>query len=282
MKWMNLPDEYSTDESKYVIIPIAYEKALTYGDGTSLGPAEIINASKHLEYYEDQFDCEPFLQGIRQLDIYELSDLEPKEMVKRIRGRVAGERGKFIIGLGGDHAVTNGIVQGLEEQYEEFSVIQFDAHADFRDSWNGSPLNHACVTKQISKKHDILLIGIRSLDIDEKKEIDRSEHVHLISAYDFSLEKVREMLLRLKKNVFITIDVDGFDSTFIRNTGTPEPGGLLWNDVINSLKIIFEEKNVIGADVVEFAPKENFDSEAYALAKLVYKIMAMKETYKNS
>jgi agmatinase len=304
INWMNLPDEYASDDSKFVILPIAYEKHLTYGDGASQGSFAIIDASRHLEYYDDQFESEPFLEGIKLFEPLRLTDESPEDMVQLVSNKVksaisagvdgtgnngAGNDGqqkienkdKFIIGLGGDHAVTIGMVKGLEEAYlggenEGFSVIQFDAHSDFRDSWKNSQFNHACTAKQISKNHSLALLGVRSMDIDEEKEIKNNETVHLVKIYDFSLEKLETILPKLNDKVFITIDVDVFDPSFIRNTGTPEPDGLFWKDLMSVLKLIFMKKTVIGADIVEFAPKFNFEAEAYSLAKLVYKIMALK------
>jgi agmatinase len=276
MTWMNLPQEYRTKESKFIVLPISYEKDLTYGQGASKGPSEIIKASQHLEYYDDQFDCEPFEEGILTLPELQLINNTPEEMVGLVKTKIQQNNNKFIISLGGDHAVTIGIVKGLERIHEEFSVIQFDAHADLRDSWNNSSLNHACVAKQISKNHGLLQIGIRSMDFDERNTINNDENIHLISAYDFNQEQIIKLLPKLKDKVYITIDVDVFDPSIIRNTGTPEPGGLTWNNIINSLKIIFKNKQVIGADIVEFAPNNNADSEAYTLAKLAYKIMALK------
>ncbi|MBT4651437.1 agmatinase [Candidatus Woesearchaeota archaeon] len=267
---MNLPEEYQ--RGKFVILPIGYEKDLTYGDGASLGPAEIIAASKHLEYYDEQFDCEPFEKGIELLESVKAT--EPEEMIESVSREINKHKDKFIIGLGGDHSVTLGLTKNLDK---DTSVIILDAHADFRDSWNGSSLNHACVAKQISKNHRVALLGIRSMDIDEKKQIEENEKVHLLKAYDFTLEKLREVLPKLKDKIYISIDTDVFDPSFIRNTGTPEPGGFNWNQVIVILREIFENKEVVGADIVEFAPKENFESDAYALAKLVYKIMALKQ-----
>ncbi len=274
MSWMSLPKEYRTNESSFAILPIPYEKDVTFGKGARKGAHAIIEASKHLEYYDDQFDCEPFEKGIMLLDELQLNEKTPEEMVSTVSNAIP--KNKFVISLGGDHSVTIGIVKGLEQQYEEFSVIQFDAHADFRDSWNGSSYNHACVAKQISKKHEVVLVGVRSMDIDEKKAINESKRVHLISAYDFTFEKIKEILPSLKEKVYITIDVDVFDPSFMRNTGTPEPGGLSWNNIIDSLQLIFKEKNVIGADIVEFAPNHNYEGEAYALSKLAYKLMALK------
>jgi len=286
LNWMRLPEEYT--KGKFLILPIAYEKDVTYGKGAAKGAEEIIKASEHIEYYDEQFDCEPFLEGIELAEI--ITAENPEEMIEKVTTSLEKQQDKFIVGLGGDHAVTIGLVKGQEKlsdiQNQEFSVIQFDAHADFRDSWNNSSLNHACVAKQISKKHDLALIGIRSMDIDEKKQIELHNQeeqykVHLIKAYDYSLEKLKEILPQLKKRIYITIDVDAFDPSFIRNTGTPEPGGLSWYDMIEALKLIFQEKEVIGADITEFAPDENkeYQSEAYALAKLAYKIMALKKVF---
>jgi agmatinase len=272
---MNLPLEYR--KGKFVIMPIAYEKNLTYGGGASLGSAEIIKASEHLEYYDEQFDCEPFDQGIELME--EVKASEPEEMVKIVSEAVQNQ---FTIGIGGDHSVTIGLVKGKEKFHEDFSVIVLDAHADFRDSWNGSQLNHACVAKQISKKHSLALLGVRSMDVDEAKQIENNKNVHLLKAYDFNLTKLKEILPKLKDKVYVSIDVDVFDPSFIRNTGTPEPGGFSWNQVMAILKVIFKEKEVIGADVVEFAPKENFTSEAYSLAKLVYKIMSLSSKDKQT
>lgn len=292
---MNLPKEYR--KGKFVILPIEYEKDLTFGTGTINGPKEIIAASKHLEYYDEQFDCEPFEKGIELLE--PIKATEPEEMIEKVSAKIkklytgarhdydfsdenscasigASVQNKFVIALGGDHSVTIGLVKAQEQIHQDFSVIILDAHADFRDSWNNSSLNHACVAKQVSKKHDLALLGIRSMDIDEKKQIDNNENVHLLKAYGFTLDKLKEILPKLKDKVYISIDVDVFDPSFIRNTGTPEPGGFNWNQMIAILKTIFKNKEVVAADIVEFSPKENFQAEAYALAKLVYKIMAMK------
>ncbi|MAF99041.1 MAG: agmatinase [Nanoarchaeota archaeon] len=280
MTWMNLPEEYR--KGKFAILPIEYEKDVTYGQGASLGSKEIIKASKHLEYYDDQFDCEPFLKGIKLLEPLSLLNVSPEEMVEKVAEKVQQQGDKFLISLGGDHAVTIGIVKGLEEIHDDFSVIQFDAHADFRDGWNNSSLNHACVAKQISKNHSMALIGIRSMDSDEKRDIENHDNVHMIKSYELDKDIFHETMEKLKDKVYITIDVDVFDPSFLRNTGTPEPGGIFWEQMVGMLKGIFKEKEVIGADIVEFAPKVNYEAEAHALAKLCYKIMSLHQKYQRS
>lgn len=265
---MNLPKEYR--KGRFAILPIVYEKDVTYGIGAKNGPKEIIKASEHLEYYDEQFAVEPFVKGIEVLE--EVNNLD--DVTKTVKEN----EDKFIIGLGGDHAVTLGMTSALDENT---SIIILDAHSDFRDSWKGSSRNHACVAKQLSKKHDVAILGVRSQDIDEAKQISNTQNLHVIPAWDFSLDKVKEILPKLKKKIYVSIDVDVFDPSFIRNTGTPEPGGLGWFDVVNILKEIFSTKMVVGCDLVEFAPTENFRAEAYALAKLVYKIMGLKCLYNN-
>lgn len=274
---MNLPKEYSDEKSKYVIIPIEYEKDVTYGKGASNGAKEIIKASKHLEYYDEQFDIEGYTNGIRVLEPLNLMNEEPKKAMKIISEKVREQKEKFIIGVGGDHAVTTSLINGIED---DFDVIVLDAHADLRYSWNNSKLNHACVCRRLCKKHGVGVIGTRSMDTSEKEFLEENKNAYMIKAYEYDENKLNELLSKLKDKVYVSIDVDVFDPSFIRNTGTPEPGGFFWNDIINILKIIFKKKSIIGCDVVEFAPTQNFESEAYSLAKLIYKIICLNENGK--
>ncbi|MAG61164.1 agmatinase [archaeon] len=290
LKWMQLPDEYSSfDRSKFVILPISYEKDLTYGIGSAKGAMEIVKASEHLEYYDEEFDCEFFEQGIYLEEEIKLCSESPETMVEKLQEKVASfDSDKFVVSLGGDHSVTIGLVKGLEKIHGDFAVLQIDAHSDFRDSWNGSSLNHACVMRQIVDKHEIVSVGIRSQDKDERKAIDKNDKVQTIYAFKYSFDKVKEALLSLKsEKLYITIDVDGFDPSVISCTGTPEPGGLVWRQVIDLLKLCFEKKKVIGCDVVEFAPEyiETKDkkqqtsrsrAESYILARLISKIVSFE------
>lgn len=290
MKWMNLPKEYSDlEKSKFVILPISYEKDLTFGCGTSKGAMEIVKASEHLEYYDEEFDCEFFERGIFLEEEIDLCFETPDNMVSKVQEKLGGiDSSKFVIGLGGDHAVTIGLVKGLEKKHGDFAVLQIDAHSDLRDSWNGSKLNHACVMKRLVSDHEIVQVGIRSQDKEEKEFIQSNENIQTIYAWEYSLEKVRFALANLKsEKLYITIDVDGFDPSVISCTGTPEPGGLMWQQVIDILKLCFEAKKVIGADIVEFAPEYNeikdkvlqtarSGAESYALARLVSKIVSLK------
>lgn len=273
MRFMKLPEEYCKDSSYFQILSIEYEKDLTYGKGTSKGPEEIIKASEHLEYYDEQFDNEPFLKGIHTLPSLKLTEIQPEKAMKVIEEETKKHKDKFLISLGGDHSVTIGATRSLDE---DCSIIILDAHSDMFHSWNNSQYNHRCTSQRVSEKHQTLIIGVRSMDADEADIIKNNENINLIKAYDYTVEKLKQELKKLKNKIYISIDVDVFDPSFIRNTGTPEPGGFLWYDVINILKEIFSEKEVVGADIVEFSPKENFNAEAFSLAKLCYKLMALK------
>ena len=277
MNFMNLATEYRKKDSFFQILPIEYENKPTYGKGASKGPREIIKASKHLEYYDEQFDNEPFEKGIHTLK--SLNNLKPEKAVEKISKETEKHKNKFLISLGGDHSITIGIIKGLEKDHRDFSVIVLDAHPDMFHSWNNSQFNHRCVSQRISEKHKLLLVGIRSMDIDEKNIINSNKNINIINSYNFSLEKLTKELKKLKHKVYISIDVDVFDLNFIRNTGTPEPGGFFWNQLIKILKKIFQNKEVIGTDITEFAPKYNFEAEAFSLAKLSYKIMSLKILY---
>ena len=279
MRFMNLPDEYSGKGSEVYILPISYEKDVTYGGGAGNGPSEILKASQHLEYYDEELDVEAFEKGIYVLDELRLSEKNPEEATEKIKERIIENKNKFIISLGGDHSVSIGIVKALEEN-EDFSVLVLDAHSDLRESWNNSKLNHACVSKRFLEKHKVGIIGVRSQDISEKEIVDNNEDVTVVYAHEFSEEKVDELLEKLGDKIYVSIDADVFDPSFIRNTGTPEPGGLSWKEVMMVLKKAFK-KQVIGADIVEFAPKENYRAEAYALAKLVYKICGLRASYRS-
>jgi agmatinase len=299
INWMNLPPEYAQKEtSKFIVLPISYEKDLTFGTGAKNGPKEIIKASKQLEYYDTQFENEPFENGIFLNKTLELSENTPPQMVETVSKQVkelTKENNKFLISLGGDHSVTIGIVKGLgvsnasptSTTNQDFDIIQFDAHADLRDSWT-SQLNHACVAKQLVKNHSILQIGIRSQDVDEAnfvkqtKEDNHENQVCQIQAHEENkITLLKNHLKQLKHKIYLTIDIDVFDPSLFPSTGTPEPGGLFWQEIIKLIQIIFEEKQIIAADIVEFAPKENtpFQGQSYSLAKLTYKLMSMKNKF---
>lgn len=286
-KFMNLSNEFSKkDNSKVIILPLIYEGKVTKGKGASLGPKQIIKASKELEYFDCENKTEPYVNGI-----YTDKDLvlNPKKNYVLLSQDISDkifERIKYFdfpIILGSDHSTTFFVVKSLEKKHEDFGVIVLDAHSDLREPWGRDTWHHACVSRYISKEHKILIAGVRSQDFyeDEYLKSKEGKNASVIYAKDMhkSLDSFKKKIKEMPENIFISIDVDFFDPSIIKNTNTPEPGGFSWNQTIDILKIIFKEKNVIGADIVEFAPKGpvwNYQGEAYLLSKLIYKMIGFK------
>ena len=269
--FMNFPKEYATEESKFLVINIPWEKDVSFGSGASKGPKEIIKASHQLEYFDIETEKEIFEKGIRVINTKPEKFWDIFEQVSKIK-----IQNKFPVFLGGDHSITIATAKVMEKENDNFDVIVFDAHADYFYSWNASENNHRCVNRRLINKHNVLVAGIRSCDIEEFEQLNKDKNIDYIKSKDFDIDIFKKKIKSLKKNVYISIDVDVFDPAFIRNTGTPEPGGMTWENIIKALEIIFQEKNVIAADIVEFAPINDYEKEAYYLAKLIYKLFTLK------
>jgi len=289
MSFMNLPKKFNNKEkSKVIITPIEYDGYVTTGSGANKGPKEIIKASYELEYFDCELNIEPYLAGIHTTkSIIVKKDTEnnfhkdSQEMLDRLSKLSISN--KFIIFLGSDHSTTFPIINYLEKENPDFGIIVFDAHSDLREPLGKETWWHACVSRLISKKHKTLIAGVRSQDFYEKEYLKTSDsnNLEIILANDLkkSQNNFNLELKNLPKKIFISIDVDFFDPSIIRNTNTPEPGGFDWFEINNLLQEVFTRKEVIGVDIVEFAPKGplwNYKGEGYMLAKLVYKIIAYK------
>lgn len=275
MKFMDLDDKYSSVRASVYILPVEYEGVITWGSGSDKGAQEILEASKQLEYYDEEFDKEACFNGIHTTEPLNLRNKTPEEANKEIKKEIQKHEQKFIITIGGDHSVGIACLQACEKP---FSVLQFDAHPDLFYSWNGSQYNHRCFGhKAYTVAEQLVQVGIRSMDKDEKNLIDGQENITIIRPQEIRKETPIQIVEKLTKKVYISIDVDVFDPSFIRNTGTPEPNGLQWQQVINILKEVFKTKEVVGVNICEFSPNENFEAESYALAKLIYKIIVLKQ-----
>ncbi len=290
INFMNLPKEYAGENSRFLIVSIPWENNTSYGVGASKGSNSIIEASKQLEYFDIELEKEIFEKGIELKEIDFNAKDKPENATNKIKEftEKIDIKKKFPVFLGGDHSVTIGIVNGLKIQNknDDFDIINFDAHSDFFYSWNGSTNNHRCVNRQLISNHNILILGLRSCDIEEYKQIKQNDSINYILSSEIKneltktlIKNLKTKLKNLKKNIYLSIDVDVFDPSIIRNTGTPEPGGFLWNQFMEILNMIFQEKNVIGADIVEFAPTNNYRGEAYSLAKLVHKLLIFNDSY---
>ncbi len=274
-------EEYSAiDTAEVLILPVSYEGTVSYGTGTGGGAMAIVDASRNMELYEEETDTEPYKVGIHTLpeftpretpetmmrDLYELS----KELV---------DKGKFVCMLGGEHSVSAPLIQAHNEKYENMSVLQIDAHADLRDTYDGTPHSHASIMARVVKDMRIpsVQVGIRSISVDEAKSLKNDNlPTKIYWARDVAgrTDWIDDAIDSLTENVYLTIDIDGLDPSIVPTTGTPEPGGLGWYETLTLIRKLAEKKRVVGMDLVEYSYVESYDSPAFLCSKLVYKSLA--------
>lgn len=259
-------------ECRFHIIPAPLEATVSYGGGTNLGPAAIIAASYYLEAF-DGVSC-PCEQGI-----FTHPAASSLEEIEASVGEVL-QQGGFPLMLGGEHTVTFGALRALKAAGQEFGVVQFDAHADLRDEYEGSQLSHACVMRRAIDDLDLPLfqIGVRSLSRQEY-QLRQERNIRYLDAVEIARNGIPERLLPadFPDKVYLSFDVDGFDSAIMPATGTPEPGGLDWREVSFCLEKIVAERQLIGADFVELAPIENFPAPDFTVARLIYNLLGLVE-----
>jgi agmatinase len=273
--YADLPAEFrSKKESRIVIVPVPYYKTSTWIKGADKGPQAIIEASANMELYDIETDSEVFRQGI-YTDKPVLCKSGPEVMAGLVEKRISSHlsNGKFTISIGGEHSISIGAIKAHAKKIEKMSVLQLDAHSDLRDVYHGSKFNHACVMARVQEICPIAQVGIRSMDTCEKKNVDYSR---IFFAEDIYNNKtwIPKVLSKLTKNVYITIDLDCFDSCVMPSTGTPEPGGLFWYDCIGLLKKVSQSKNIVGFDVVEMCPNKINKAPDFLAAKLIYKLLS--------
>ena len=259
-----------------VVLPVPYEGGASYGGGAALAPQAVFDASAHLELYDEVLNAEPYRAGIATLPPPLLTGSAKAVMqtlhetfVELVQGNA------FVVSVGGDHSVTAPYVQALHLEYDTLSVIQLDAHADLRDTYDGSSLSHACVMRRVRETvADTLQIGIRSLSVEEADLIaDEDLPVCMMHEYRNEQFDIEAALDALPDPVFLTLDVDVLDWSVVAGTGTPEPGGFTWNESLSLLRRIFVRKQVVGFDVVELACGLNDRNSAFAVSKLIYKMI---------
>jgi len=273
----HLPERYSNpNDARIVIVPVPYDQTSTWIKGADKGPAAIIEASANMELYDIETDSEVYLQGIFTDRAVEGVYL-PEAMVKAVMERVGNhiEKGKFTVVVGGEHSVSIGSIVAHAEKDADITVLQLDAHSDLRDEYNGSKYNHACVMARVKEACPILQVGIRSMDSSEKKSIDR-ERVFFAEDIHDRTDWIDGVVDKLSEKVYVTIDLDVFDPSIMSSTGTPEPGGLLWYDVLRLLKAVSDKKNIVGFDVVELCPDERNKAPDFLAAKLIYKLLSYR------
>ncbi len=272
-------------KEKVIVVPFGLEKTVSYGGGTRNGPKEIIKASHQVELYDEELNCEPFKKiGIKTLKPFKIEKNVKKALsvMSKINQDIL-EKKLFPMTLGGEHSITPGCIAPFTKKFKNICLLHFDAHADLRDSYNGEKFSHASAIRRCLDYPNVSVIsfGIRNISKEEIPFLKRnSKRIKIFWAKDKSkwdLNKFKKLIKN--KNVYITFDVDGLDSGIMPATGTPEPGGLFWDETLNILKIAAKNSNIVGADLNELSPIKGFNSYNFLAAKLVYKILSYKFLY---
>jgi agmatinase len=269
----------SFDPARILILPVSYEGTVSYGTGTGAGAMAIVNASRNMELYEEETDSEVYKLGIHTLKEF-LPRSTPDAMMESLYdySKDLVKSGKFVCMLGGEHSVSAPIIKAHSEQYHDMSVLQIDAHADLRDTYDGTPHSHASIMARVVKDLRIpsVQVGIRSISADEVRLIETGLPTKIFWARDIAgrTDWIDDAIDSLTDNVYLTIDIDGLDPSIVPTTGTPEPGGLGWYETLTLIRKLAEKKRVVGMDLVEYSYFENHDSPAFLCAKLVYKSLA--------
>jgi agmatinase len=275
--FLSLPQKFSEFESsEFVILPVPYEQTTTFKVGTKTGPQAIIDASKVVETFDEELKQEAFEVGIHTLEEMEITARGPKQMVEKVY-KIAKElvdRNKRVVLLGGEHATSIGMVKALSEKYNNLSVLQLDAHADLRDTYQESKYSHACVMRRIGEIAPFVGVGIRNLSLEEhefvqKKKIDLFFAKNLVKDHEW----IDRVVSKLSEDVYLTMDLDFLDPSIMPSVGTPEPGGLLWSQTLDFLKKVADNKNIVGFDCVELCPISGLVAPDFLAAKLIYKII---------
>ena len=267
---------YGYEESEIIILPVPYDETSTWMKGADKGPEAILEASVNLEFYDLETSSEAHLKGIHTVSPV-LEKETPGRMVDAVfESTLALLRDKkFPVIIGGNHSVTIGVVRAFASHFQNLTVLQLDAHADLRQEYEGSEFNHACVMARARESAPIVQVGIRSMSAGELPyaESDRIFHAHQLY-YDKSLYS--KALDKLTDNVFITIDLDVFDPSIMPSTGTPEPGGPHYTELLHFLRDVISKRNVVGFDVVELCPSKTNKSPDFIAAKIIYQLLSYK------
>ena len=272
-----LPEEYSAEEgAKIVIVPVEYDGTSTWIKGADNGPNAILEASANMELYDIETNSEVYKQGIFTDDPIG-GEMTPREMVDAVNDAVGYhlDNNRFTVVIGGEHSVSIGAIAAHVEKYPNMTVLQLDAHSDLRKEYEGSKFNHACVMARAKESSPIVQVGIRSCDIEEQESIESDRIFYAKDIHD-NHDWMDKAVSMLTDEVYITIDLDVFDPSIMPSTGTPEPGGLLWYDVLKFLKKVIEQKKMVGFDVVELCPNKYNKSSDFLAAKLIYKLLSYR------
>ena len=275
--YAGISEEFSKLETaKIVLIPVPYDGTSTWQKGADKGPEAFLNASENMELYDIETETEVYKQGVYLADAVK-ENSSPEAMVEAVHQATKSfiKKNKFVTIFGGEHSISIGTIRAFNEMYPSLTVLQLDAHADLRAAYEGSKCNHACAVYEASQTTNLIQVGIRSMDVIETTVMDKEKtyFAHEMAIDDTWMDSAVD---QMTENVFITIDLDVFDPSIMPSTGTPEPGGLLWYEILEFLKQVFAEKNVVGFDIVELCPNKEEKSSDFLAAKLYYKMLSYK------
>lgn len=275
--YAGIADEFAQlEKAKVVLIPVPYDGTSTWGKGADKGPEAFLNASENLELYDIETNSEVYQQGIHLTEAI-TENGSPEAMIKVVHmtAKEFIKRNKFVTLFGGEHSISIGSIRAFNECFDNLSVLHIDANANLRESHNGTKFNQACAVHEASQTTNLVQVGIRSMDAIEKTYMDEEKtfFAHDMVNDEYWIDKVIEALT---DNVLITFDLDALDPSIMPSIGTPEPGGLFWYETLEFLKQVFEEKNVVGFDMVGLCPNPSDKSSDFLAAKLFYKMLSYK------
>lgn len=267
------------ESSRVAVLPVPLERTTSYGTGTSRGPAAILIASHQVELYDEELGIEPYRMGIATLPALQTEGIEHLDFLAALETEVEDHlrSGKFVLTLGGEHSLTSAPVRAARRVFGDLGVVQFDAHSDLRDEYEGTPQSHACVMHRILDEGiPSLAIGIRALSCEEAELIEE-RNLAVVWGHELgslTASRFSQLLARLPHRIYLTFDVDFLDPGLIPATGTPEPGGGSWYPTLELLRALFQQKEVVGMDLVELAPIAGQTASDFITARLAYKCLA--------
>ena len=271
----------SYEKASVVILPVPFERTTSYGQGTAEGPAALLRASWHVETYDQELDMDPSEQGIATLPLFQPTADDLGTALEQLTEAAEPHlrMGKFLVTLGGEHSLSTATIRAASRSHPDLGVVQFDAHADLRDSYEGTPHSHACIMRRVVDDLGLqtLAVGIRSLSTPEARWIaERDLPVIWGRQLDEADARFERLLEALPETIYLTFDIDYFDPSLVPCTGTPEPGGGFWTPTLRLLRHLFEHKRVVAMDVVELSPRAEQPASDFVAAKLVYKCLGYR------
>lgn len=269
-------DHNTLEQARVLLQSIPYDGTSTWGKGADQGFEAFLDAAENMEIYDIETDREVYKKGVHIIDpILENSSPEAvfEEVYKNTRELLNTD--KFLTFFGGEHSISIGIIKAFYEAHPDITILQLDAHTDLRPEYHGSPYNHACAVYDASQNTNLIQVGIRSMDSEELKYLNRNKCYFAEDIFG-QTDWMDDSISKMTEKVYITLDLDVFDPSIMPATGTPEPGGIHWNTMIQYLRKVFEQKNVLGFDIVELAPIEGLTAPQFLAAKLYYKMLSYK------